>query len=100
MMMFRMKHGLTAVNNINYQYTKIKKMKGVQKWTNKKIKYRKYIKEYYDADTGEEITEEKKISHLKGYVEFKNQKVLEVLKKINSKIHWEKCKDIYRDWEI
>lgn len=41
---------------------------------------------------GEEIGEEKKISHLQGYVEFKNQKVLEVLKKINNKIHWEKCR--------
>ena len=33
-------------------------MKGVQKWTDKKIKYRRYIKEYYDADTGEQLTEE------------------------------------------
>ena len=44
-------------------------MKGVQKWTNKKIKYRKYIKEYYDADTGEEITKEQ----FKNYVKIKTE---------------------------
>jgi len=30
--------------------------------------------------------------HLQGYVEFKNQKDLTALKKINPKIHWEKAK--------
>ena len=44
-------------------------MKGVQKWTNKNIMYRRYIKEYYDADTGEEITEEQ----FKNYVKIKKE---------------------------
>ena len=44
-------------------------MKGVQKWTNKKIKYRRYVKEYYDADTGEEINEEE----FKNYVKIKTE---------------------------
>ena len=44
-------------------------MKGVQKWTNKKIKYRRYIKEYYDADTGEELNEEE----FKNYVKIKTE---------------------------
>ena len=38
-------------------------------WTNKKIMYRKYVKEYYDADTGEEITEEQ----FKNYVKIKKE---------------------------
>ena len=38
-------------------------------WTNKKIKYRRYIKEYYDTDTGEEITEEE----FKNYVNIKTE---------------------------
>ena len=44
-------------------------MKGVQKWTNKNIMYRRYIKEYYDADTGEEITEEQ----FKNYTKLKTE---------------------------
>ena len=44
-------------------------MKGVEKWTNKKIKYRRYIKEYYDADTGEQLTEEQ----FKNYVKIKTE---------------------------
>ena len=44
-------------------------MKGVQKWTDKKIKYRRYIKEYYDADTGEQLTEEQ----FKNYVKIKTE---------------------------
>ena len=38
-------------------------------WTNKKIKYRRYIKEYYDADTGEELNEEQ----FKNYVKIKKE---------------------------
>ena len=44
-------------------------MKGVEKWTNKKIKYRRYIREYYDADTGEKLTEEQ----FKNYVKIKTE---------------------------
>nr|WAE42361.1 MAG: replication associated protein [Cressdnaviricota sp.] len=40
---------------------------------------------------GEEIGESG-THHLQGYVEFKNQKDLNFLKKINNKIHWEKSK--------
>nr|WAE42142.1 MAG: replication associated protein [Cressdnaviricota sp.] len=40
---------------------------------------------------GEEVGKEG-TKHLQGYVEFKNQKDLSYLKKINPRIHWEKAK--------
>lgn len=40
---------------------------------------------------GEEIGEMEETPHLQGYVEFKNQKTLSALKKINHRISWHKC---------
>ena len=38
-------------------------------WANKKIKYRRYVKEYYDTDTGEQLNEEQ----FKNYVKIKTE---------------------------
>ena len=38
-------------------------------WTNTKIKYRRYVKEYYDGDTGEELNEEE----FKNYIKIKTE---------------------------
>ena len=38
-------------------------------WNNKKIKYRRYVKEYYDGDTGEELNEEE----FKNYIKIKTE---------------------------
>lgn len=41
---------------------------------------------------GKEVGDVSKISHLQGYLEFKNQVRFETLKKLNDRIHWESAK--------
>lgn len=51
-----------------------------------KIGIKKYI---YQEEIGENENE-----HLQGVVQFNNSIELSTLKKINNKIHWEKCKSL------